>query len=522
MEKSRRNFIKTTSVGALGFTLLPSLPTSGSIFNGYLPQDLPRSTPEGQGISSKAIREFLSAINASGIQWHSFMLLRHGNVVAEGWWKPFDRAYKHKLYSLSKSFTSTAIGLLVQDRKLKVEDAVVSFFADDLPAEVSENLKKMKVKHLLTMNSGHAEDTIPKLRDAVGKTWTQAYFEQTIPFEPGSHFLYNTGNTYMLGAIVHRITGQTLEEFLAPRLFRPLDIEGYDWEKSPQGLNTAGYGLRIKTEDIAKFGQMYLQKGRWNGKEILTEAWITEATSYQTKSQEGNGDWAQGYGYQFWRCKPGFYRGDGAYGQLCIVMPEQDAVLAITSESWDMQKSMSTAWENLLPAMQTGNLAENPTEYGKMKKELAALILPVVKGSLISPLASKYGGKKFNLESNEFGVTEMQFAFAKDGCGLSTRTSSSEEIISFGWENWITNKKSMAYPFPVANRINVPSRIAGTATWINHSTLQLNARFVEAIHGDRISCTFDGDRLTVSFLNSISENTNNNPETRMNLSGKIA
>ena len=136
----------------------------------------------------------------------------------------------------------------------------------------------------------------------------------------------------------------------------PLDIKGYDWETSPQGLNTAGYGLRVKTEDIAKFGQMYLQKGKWNGKEILTEAWVNDATSYQTSSQEGDGDWSQGYGYQFWRCKPGFYRGDGAYGQFCIVMPQHDAVLAITSESFNMQKSMTTVWENLLPAIKTDNL----------------------------------------------------------------------------------------------------------------------------------------------------------------------
>ncbi len=332
MQTTRKHFIKTTGTGILGLTFLPALTPLENLFGDHLPISLPRTSPEAQGISSTAIRNFLKAINASGIQWHSFMLLRHGNVVAEGWWKPFDATYKHTLYSLSKSFTSSAIGMLVIDGKLKVEDPVISFFPNDLPAEISDNLRKMKVKHLLTMNTGHAEDTLPKFRESPDKTWTKIYFEQPVTFQPGTHFLYNTGNTYMLGAIVYKITGQTLEQFLGPRLFQPLGITGYDWEKSPQGLNTAGYGLRIKTEDIARFGQLYLQKGKWDGKEILSEAWINEATSSQTRSQEGNGDWAQGYGYQFWRCKPGFYRGDGAYGQYCIVMPEQDAVLAITSE----------------------------------------------------------------------------------------------------------------------------------------------------------------------------------------------
>jgi CubicO group peptidase (beta-lactamase class C family) len=518
MKTTRRYFIKTTGAGTIGFFLLPPV---NNLFDGYLLISLPRTTPESQGISSQAISDFLKAIDASGIQWHSFMLLRHGNVVAEGWWKPFDANYKHTLYSLSKSFTSTAIGLLVKEGRLKVDDPVISFFADELPAEQSDNLKKMKVKHLLTMNTGHAVDTLPKLRDETGKTWTKTFLEQPVEFEPGTHFLYNTGATYMLGAIVYKVSGQILEKFLAPKLFQPLGIEGYDWETSPQGLNTAGYGLRIKTEDIARFGQLYLQKGKWNGKEILPEAWVNEATSYQTKSQEGNGDWAQGYGYQFWRCKPGFYRGDGAFGQYCIVMPGQDAVLAITSESWDMQKSMTTAWENLLPAMKDDSLTDNQIDFAALKKELKSLVLPVIKGIGGSSLSSQYNGKKYRLDDNEYGATTMQLKFSSDSCTLITKTAKGETSIQFGWENWITNKNTIAYPYPVAGRIHMPSKIAGAAAWTNENELQLNARFVEAIHGDKITCTFNGDKISVSFLNSLAENTKNNPEKRMSLTGSV-
>jgi CubicO group peptidase (beta-lactamase class C family) len=393
MNASRRSFIKTTGAGTLGLSFLPVFTQVNNILGIDLSTSLPHASPESQGISSKAIRNFIKAANDSGIGWHSFMLVRHGNVIAEGWWKPFVPEYKHTLYSLSKSFTSTAIGMLVKDGKLKVDDQLISFFPNELPAQVSDNLKQVKIKHVLTMNTGHADDTMPKMRGS-DKPWSQTYLSLPVQFEPGTHFLYNTGNTYMLGAVVHKITGKTLEEFLTPRLFQPLDIKGYDWETSPQGLNTAGYGLRVKTEDIAKFGQLYLQKGKWNGKAILTEDWIKEATSYQSKSQEGNGDWAQGYGYQFWRCKPGFYRGDGAFGQFCIVMPEQDAVLAVTSESWDMQKSMTTMWENLLPAMQAGPLAENQAEYAALKTDLNNLVLPVTKGSLLSSSSSKFNDKK--------------------------------------------------------------------------------------------------------------------------------
>lgn len=520
MHTSRRDFIKTTGVGTASMAFLPVLTQINNVFGNYFPGYLPYASPESKGVSSKAIRSFLQAANTSGIDWHSFMLLRHGHVIAEGWWKPFEPQFKHTLYSLSKSFTSTAIGLLVKEGKLKVDEPVISFFKDEIPAMPDDNLKKMKVKSLLTMNTGHAEDTMPKLRES-NKPWTTTFLEQPVKFEPGSHFLYNTGATYMLGAIVHKITGQILEDYLAPRLFQPLEITGYDWEKSPQGLNTAGYGLRIKSEDIAKFGQLYLQKGKWNGKEILSEAWVDEATSYQTKSQEGDGDWAQGYGYQFWRCKPGFYRADGAFGQFCFVMPEQDAVLVITSESWNTQKSMTIIWDTLLPAMQAGSLTENQTELTELKKDLKNLVLPVAKGSPVSTLSSRYNGKKFKLNTNDFDATEIQFAFSKDACVMTTKTSQKETTLKFGWGNWLLNQETMKYMFPVPNRIHMPSKVAGTATWLNDNTLQLNARFVEAMHGDKITCNFDGDKVTVSFLNSAAENTKTNPETRMGLVGMM-
>lgn len=503
----------------LGMGLLSSLEAPYQLFDMPFATSLPRSLPELQGISSEGINQFIGAANASGLGWHSFMLLRHGYVVAEGWWKPFDASLKHTLYSLSKSFTGTAIGLLVKDGKLNIDAPVASFFADELPSIPGEYFSRMKVRHLLTMNTGHAEDTMPKLR-ASHDTWTKAFLAQPVPFEPGTHFLYNTGATYMLGAIVYKITGQTLAAFLGPRLFQPLGITDYDWETSPQGLNTAGYGLRVKTEDIARFGQLYLQKGKWNGKQIITESWVKEATSYQTKSQEGSGDWSQGYGYQFWRCKPGFYRGDGAYGQFCIVMPEQDAVMAVTSESWDMQKTMTTIWENILPAIHPAAVPADASASAKLKKQLAALALPVTKGSVSSAISSSYDSKRFKLDHNEYGVTETSFKFTNEGCQWAVSSMKGKTTILFGWENWKLNNETALYIFPVPGRIHIASKIAGTATWINDQTLQLNARFAEAMHGDTITCNFKDDTVSISFLNSVSEHSEKEPEKRLPLLGK--
>jgi CubicO group peptidase (beta-lactamase class C family) len=521
MNTCRRKFIKDTAIFAIGAGFLPSLSRSENIFTADTPFLLPRMSPESQGVSSAAIRSFIKATAASGLDWHSFMLLRHGNVIAEGWWKPFDPQYKHTLYSLSKSFTSTGIGLLVKEGKIAVDDPVISFFKEELPDPVSDNLAKMKIKHLLTMNTGHGQDTMDKLRNSSG-TWTKAFLAAPVEHEPGSHFLYNTGATYMLGAIIHKVTGQTLEQYLGPRLFQPLGIKEYDWETSPQGLNTAGYGLRVKTEDIARLGQLYLQKGKWEGKQLLTEGWIDEATRYQTSSNAGNGDWSQGYGYQFWRCKPGFYRGDGAFGQFCIVMPEQDAVLAITSESSNMQKSMTTVWETLLPAIQNGPLKENPTESGELKKELKNLSLPVPKAAVKPPIAFQNYNKKFNLDDNEFKVSSIQFKLSDKNCSCVIKTAQEERTLRFGWENWLLNPENKKYIFNIAGpgRQLVPSKAAGTAAWIDNNVLQLNLRFVESIHGDRITCKFDGDTVTLSFKSSLAEITNNNPEKRKDIQGK--
>jgi CubicO group peptidase (beta-lactamase class C family) len=252
------------------------------------------------------------------------------------------------LYSLSKSFTSTAVGLAVAEGKLSVDDEVLKFFPDDAPADPSANLKSMRVSDLLRMNTGHQAEP-PRKPDEV---WTKVFLAHPVPFKPGTHFLYNTSATYMQSAIVQKVTGQTVLDYLTPRLFEPLGIDGPTWEKSPQGISTGGYGLSVRTEDIAKFGQLYLQKGKWQGKQLVPEAWIDAATARQTSNGSNpNSDWDQGYGYQFWRCRHGAYRGDGAFGQYCVVLPEQDAVIAITSGLRDMQAVLNLVWDKLLPGL---------------------------------------------------------------------------------------------------------------------------------------------------------------------------
>jgi CubicO group peptidase (beta-lactamase class C family) len=327
-----------------------------AVFSGSIPglhaaaQPLPRSTPEAQGVSSRSIREFVEAVDKINTL-HSFMIVRHGHVIAGGWWKPEAADVPHVLWSLSKSFNATAVGLAIADGKLGLDDPVLKFFPAESPPDPSENLRAMTVRDLLTMSCGH--DTEPKIVD--NAPTVRQFLAHPVPHKPGTHFKYNTMGSYVLSAIVTQVTGRSSVEFLGPRLFEPLGIENPRWDASPEGLSLGGYGLYLCTEDIAKFGQLYLQKGKWGGRQLIPENWIEQATSKQVvNDQEGHSnigiDWQQGYGFQFWRCTHNAFRGDGRAGQLCVVIPDKDAVIAITADTGSFQVEMNAIWDILLPA----------------------------------------------------------------------------------------------------------------------------------------------------------------------------
>jgi CubicO group peptidase (beta-lactamase class C family) len=343
---------------------------------------LPRSTPEAQGISSKAILGFVEAADKINTL-HSFMILRHGRVIAEGWWKPEAADKPHVLASLSKSFNATAVGLAIQDGKLSLDDPVLKFFPAEAPADPSDNLKAMKVRDLLTMSCGH--DTEPK---AVGGAPTvKQFLAHPVPHKPGTHFQYNTLGSYTLSAIITKVTGQTTLEYLKPRLFEPLGIENPQWDSSPEGNSLGGYGLKLCTEDIAKFGQLYLQEGRWNGRQLIPHVWVEQATARQVPNEEESHakigiDWQQGYCFQFWRCTHNAFRGDGAGGQLCVVIPDQDMVVAITAQTGDFQREMNAIWDHLLPACGAEILPEDAASQEKRKQAIANLVAhPEKKGN---------------------------------------------------------------------------------------------------------------------------------------------
>lgn len=458
-------------------------------------KQLPRSTPEKQGMKSKAILDFIVEIEKEKIEFHGFMMLSHGHVVSEGWWSPYAFEFKHMLFSLSKSFTSTAVGLAVNEGLMSVEDKVISYFPKDLPRNISENLSAMKVKHLLSMSTGHNEDTTDHVVSQKEGNWVKGFLELDVEHEPGTYFVYNTAGTYMLSAIVQKVTGQTLLNYLAPRIFQPLGIEGATWETCPKGINTGGFGLSIKTEDIAKFGQLYLQKGVYNGEVLVPKVWIEEATISHISNGSGeDSDWEQGYGYQFWRCRHNAYRGDGAFGQYCIIMPDQDAVIAINSGIDDMQPVLNLIWKHLLPAMGREILPDNDEVNGELNEKLLNLKLPMNTDCDYASIfdnkikESEINGKCYNLQDNELGFKQVSISFEATKYEFTVVNNNVEHKISGGIGKRVEDKTDL---------YGDASSTSSYGYWCDRNTFIMKLQLIETPFSYTIKLCFEGTKIEI-------------------------
>lgn len=469
-------------------------------------QPLPRSAPEEQGVSSSAIQSFVEQADRTIDSLHGVMLVRHGKVVAEGWWAPYDAETKHQLFSLSKSFTSTAVGLAVDEGKLSIDDPVLKFFPDDAPAEPSENLKAMRVSDLLRMSTGHQEE--PKRPD--DQVWTKVFLNQPVPFKPGTHFLYNTSGSYMLSAIVQKATGEKVLDYLKPRLFDPLGIDDPEWGESPQGVSLGGYGLSLRTEDIAKFGHLYLRKGMWRGERVLPEAWVEAATSLQTSNGSNpQSDWDQGYGYQFWRCRHGAYRGDGAFGQYCVVMPKQDAVLAITGGLGDMRAVLNLVWDELLPGFAPSARPADSAAQERLARTLKGLTIRWPEGAEAPGAGLDPIGKTYRFADNALKLESVAVEKGEaDGAVLVVRSGGADQRIACGRGSWTKGRVGLG-GLP-------PQPAAAAGAWTADDVFTARIVFVESPFITTLQLKFDGDRVNLASKTNVGFG----PSGRVELVGK--
>ena len=463
------------------------------------------------GVSSEAIREFMEAAPAAGHELHSFVLSRRGRLIADGWWSPYRVDAIHRLYSLSKSFTSTAVGFAVAEGRLKVTDRVVRFFPDQLPKSVSEHLAALRVQDLLTMSVGRAQDSAPLITKE--QDWVRTFLSLPIEHPPGSVFLYDSGATYMLSAIVQKVCGAKLIDYLKPRLFDPLEMHDMQWSVCPRGVNTGGWGLSADTQALARFGQLYLQEGRWNGRQLLPKQWIEEATGGRIQQPAGwlappgadlstftrTSDWHQGYGYQFWRCRHDAFRGDGAFGQFCVVLPKQQAVLAITARTSDMQGLLNVVWDRLLPGMHEGPLPANPGAESRLRDECAALMLPLPGGATRSAARSSRAERRFILEPNVLGAQSASFRFDDASCVFDLALRDRRVQLTCGIGRWSDGAVDMpGAPPEITELVGVDAsaprlaQVAAAGAWKTDDTFEMQWRYYETPHYDSVLCALRG------------------------------
>ena len=402
-------------------------------------RQIPRSQPEACGIPSAAVAHFfdsLMVIPRTSI--HSVMILRHDKVVAEMYPKPFNEAWSHTLYSCSKTFVSAAVGILVGEGRLKLTDRVASFFPESLPDTLSDNLKHMTVRDLLTMTSGIEPDWNMR---SVSTTWVKSYLSKPVS-TPGRLFKYDSICTYLLSAIVQKVSGQTLLGFLRQRIFAPLGIKNVQWQVSPEGYNTGGWGLYLQSESMAKFGLLLLHRGVWKGKQLIPAGWVDEMMKKQTPEGQPS------YGYQMWPCpRKGSARADGAYGQYIFIIPDKDMVVVVTqSSTFDGSREHRLLWNYFMPQVRDKVLPVNPGGV----RHLAAgskRVLPFVKG--ISGISHALLNHTFKLSPNRLhwksvAITGREGRYTlcvTDEEGLVTR-------IALGYKCWKTTatKACPAYP----------------------------------------------------------------------------
>lgn len=443
---------------------------------------LPRSTPEAQGVSSEVLRLLISDLDAQLDSVHGLVLVRHGQVVVEAAWAPYAVDRAHSMYSVSKSFTASAIGFAVAEGLLTVDDRLIDVFPESAPHDPDARLRELRVRHLLTMNTGHADDTMDPIFEHETGDGVAAFLATPLAADPGTLFVYNTGASYVLSALIQKLTGQRLLDYLTPRLFEPLGIRGARWEQDARGIDMGGFGLVITTRDLAAFGQLFLQGGGFGGRRILPAEWVATASAPLVPSAGGTPDWQQGYGYQMWTSVHG-YRGDGAFGQFCLVLPEHDAVIAITGSLLDMQKPLDILWAHREALFGADVLPDDPSAHAELTATLDSLQVPSPDTTVAFP--TEFGGVRYLLDGAGFASISVEPDL--EGAVLVLTRDGVDHRFAVGTDHWEAGVTDLA-PEP-------GTPIFARGGWVNATTYRARVVGADDPHGFDHELRFDGDTV---------------------------
>jgi CubicO group peptidase (beta-lactamase class C family) len=468
---------------------------------------LPRSTPEEQGVPSETIARFFQKVQEKGYDVHGLMMLRHGKVIVEHWWAPYAPQYQHAMYSATKTFTGTAVGFAVQEGLLNIDDKVISFFPNQLPNTISPQLDRLTVKHLLTMSVGHASTRYA----GSGESQVRAFLAAPFAYEPGTSFAYDITASHMLSHIITKVSGVSVYEYLKPRLLDPLGIKDMVWEMDNDGIPMGNGGSHMKTSDLAKMGLFLINKGKWNGRQLLDQAWIEAATtphifqhSEWTLEQIENAkdDSSQGYGYQIWMGRHKSYRAIGGQNQLIMVIPEYDFILVCHSQIGDEAGFNSLIYEML------ADMSDKRLKANKSFDLSAAIAGYETKRPFEGKSTTKVimSTRRYQMEENAPGIRNVLFRFDASGnCYLTFLTVSAIHNIPFGLDNWLigTTDRTLSMTQTVyPNSMGVtPVNTAGICTWTADN--QLSAYYLSMFNPgstETFRFTFEGDHLKIEVI----------------------
>lgn len=453
--------------------------------------------PENHGLSTQALIELFAQIEQRDMQVNSFLLLQDGKITAEYWREPYRKDTPQLLYSLSKSFTSIAVGIAWDQGLLDLNDSVISFFPDKLPGIVSPNLARMTIRHLLSMTAGHDYNIYSAV--AAEQDWAAAFLAQEAALEPGTYYLYSTHSAYMLSAIIERVTGQSLVDFLMPTLFEPLGIPNPVWETCPLGITAGGMGLSLTTESVAKFGLMLLNRGVYEGNRIVSERYLELATTEQSDNRIANAgkiDSMQGYGYQFHLCRRGCYRGDGSFGQMCLAAPEEKLVIAMTASFGSMrelQVTLDLIYEFIFDRLENKKLPLSASASNLLQQRLYSLSRLHIPASMpipgdVIPLANR----RYSLSDNPHGLQELVFGEGSNGQPMELQLIYKD------------NKRNTRLPYsfvePVYSKSVFTKDLAGHeqtvvaySAWETNRRLKLTLYYIETPYIVTYTLDFQGD-----------------------------
>jgi CubicO group peptidase (beta-lactamase class C family) len=394
----------------------------------------PTTTPESIGIPSEAAALFLQKLHEADLCMHSVLMLRHGKLAVEAYWKPFDKTSMHRMYSTSKSFVSVAIGILIGEGKLRLDDRAASFFPDKVSAELHPWILQTTVRDLLMMATPHDVNTYGEN----DPDWVDTFFRTPPSHLPGKIFSYNTSATVMLLVIVRQITGMEFLEYLRPRLLDPLGMSDNIWcVETPCGHEWGGSGVICTSRDLMKFALVCMNRGKIADSQLIPEDYITAATSRQIDNYVENSDAESqfGYGYQFWCTRHNGFACRGMGSQFAICLPEQDFILVTTADtqavSTDSSQIFRLLWSEIYPHLVKGNvLPENQEGQEVLQRQIDGLSLLTVQGESSTPLVNAINGKTFLLAENDMGISSMQFKFGQDMqkvCGKEANDASAQD-----------------------------------------------------------------------------------------------